>query len=407
MFRNLSRRATSNEAVLEAHPLQLSRFLEEAWTTASQIPGLGGITGQPFLGSTTIVTDLALPPSLAATLGSGINSILISPGITPSTVLAWDQLIYAFLIESTGALEIFAEVLRRLATGETLEELSTGSARWARTTEELFFRDASLFAAHSVTSQLRADQRIARRNAYWRMFGLDLSHPLPPRWSSGGGVESSWKTDTGAGVNAAFREKWAELLRQLWLGIENKKNTSGANATDSEYVAFLCKALSDMMQMRRRGGQLAREEFAYVSTMSWFHLTVETDSPIVVSLKATATSPADRLAKIAERVGMAPAPRSRELFELAEPMSALMRAIELGFFNIGTNAEQMFDPARGNPQLIEDVNRVIDLWQSATGERVKDRPAGNIAATLSAQPIRIPSTTSVRTPVPALNGHRG
>ena len=97
-----------------------------------------------------------------------------------------------------------------------------------------------------------------------------------------------------------------------------------------------------MMAMRRRGGLLAREEFVHVTTMSWFHLTLETDIPIVADLKAQATSPADRLAKIAERVGMAPAPRSRELFELADLMSALLRAIELGLFDTGRGAEALF-----------------------------------------------------------------
>ena len=59
--------------------------------------------------------------------------------------------------------------------------------------------------------------------------------------------------------------------------------------------------------MRRRGGLLAREEFVYVTMLSWFHLTLETDTPDRPDLKADATSPADRLAKIAQRVGMQPA----------------------------------------------------------------------------------------------------
>ena len=59
-----------------------------------------------------------------------------------------------------------------------------------------------------------------------------------------------------------------------------------------------------------------------MTVLSWFHLTLETDTPIVDDLKADATSPADRLARIGQRVGMAPAPRSRELFDLAEPMSS-------------------------------------------------------------------------------------
>ena len=43
--------------------------------------------------------------------------------------------------------------------------------------------------------------------------------------------------------------------------MENANNGIGPNATDREYIAFLCQALRDMMAMRRRGGLLAREEF--------------------------------------------------------------------------------------------------------------------------------------------------
>ena len=122
----------------------------------------------------------------------------------------------------------------------------------------------------------------------------------------------------------------------------------------------------------------------HVTTLSWFHLTLETDTPIVVDLQAQATNPADRLAKIAARVGMAPAARAYELFELADLMSALLRAIELGLFDRGEDAETLYLPIAGNEALVRDMNRIIDLWQSVTGDRVKDRPAQ------SAQPIRVP-----------------
>jgi hypothetical protein len=46
-------------------------------------------------------------------------------------------------------------------------------------------------------------------------------------------------------------------------------------------------------------------------------MTLESNTPIVIDLKAEATNPADRLGKIAHRVGMTSAPRARELFELS------------------------------------------------------------------------------------------
>jgi hypothetical protein len=79
---------------------------------------------------------------------------------------------------------------------------------------------------------------------------------------------------------------------------------------------------------------------------------------------------------------MSAAPRSYELFELADLMSALLRAIELGLFDRGEDAETLFLEIAGNEGVRRDMNRIIDLWQSATGDRVKDRPA---------QPVRAPA----------------
>ena len=409
MFRNLARlipappelgAAGPATQVFRVHPFQLSRWLEEAWVAARTVPEFGVRTAGalPFLGSDQIVDALDLPAPSAATVArpfpSGINPAdvgtfngAVFPAV--SVPLVWDHLSYAYLIECTGVFEVMAEVVRRFAVGETLNTLSADGTRWVRATEELFYREPPLFAISGIASEARPDLRVTRRNNYWRMFGMEPPHPVPGRWRRYGYVEQGWRADTGEGVNAGFREKWTELLRQVWLGFENARNGIGPNATDREYVAFLCQSLRDMMTMRRRGGQLAREEFVHVTTMSWFHLTLETDTPIVVDLKAEATNPADRLATIAARVGMSPAARAYELFELTDLMSSLLRAIELGLFDRGEDAETLYLPIVGNEGVVRDMNRIIDLWQSATGDRVKDRPA---------QPVRVPGLPARRPP---------
>ena len=188
-------------------------------------------------------------------------------------------------------------------------------------------------------------------------------------------------------MNTTFREKWAELLRQTWLGYENRTNFVGTNATDEAYVLMLCDSLRDMLNMRRQGGLLSREEFTSVAVMSWFELTLSADTPIVVALQAQATTPEDRLALVAQRVGMAPAPRSRELFRLAPLISPVLRIIETGVINTPPLAATLYAPGTA---LATAMNDIVDLWQSATGERVKDRPAGNVVTTGPAQPLRIP-----------------
>ena len=243
---------------------------------------------------------------------------------------------------------------------------------WVRSTEELFFRDPPLFTSSGpLASQLRPDAAVNRRNAYWRMFGLDLPHPM--RASVAG---QPWKRDVGATMNTRFLELWNELLRQVWLGFENDTNSSGPKATDSSYVGYLCQTLGEMLRLRRQGGMLAREEFAYVTMMSWFHLTVEFDTSVVTDLAANANAggnPADRLAAIGARVGVAPSRQSRELFELADLVSPLLWSIELGLLDGSQEAEVLYKhDGLANPVVAMTMNRIVDLWQSATGERVKD-----------------------------------
>jgi hypothetical protein len=408
------------EDVFRVHPIQLSRWLDEAWQSAALVPGLpigSAPTGAPFLGDPAIVAALGQPvqlPAPALMAGSGIvppqarewqNDVAGPNG--GGIGLVWDHLIYSYLIESTGAFEIFAELVRRLVAGESLGALSIESTQWLRATEELFFRDPPLFSITGISSEARPFARITRRNAYWRMFGLDLPHP-PPAATQGEGVD--WKAHTG-GINTDFLAKWTELLRQVWMGLENVTNTSGAKPTDDSYIALLCEALQDMMNNRRLNGLLAREEFVHVTVLSWFHLTLQTDTPIVRDLKAEATGPADRLARLAARVGMRPAARSRELFDLAQPMSAVLRAIELGSFSAAANAATLY--AAGTA-LAGDMRDLINQWQSATGTRVKDRMIGGGTVSISgaptapqpapAQPLRIPTPGAPAQSAPSMNG---
>jgi hypothetical protein len=400
------------DRVFATHPIQLSRWLEQVFAG-------GGIASWPSLGPSTdplggfgAIERLRLPAGLSdGGLQSGIPRA--AAGSTPQTPfdtagppalgidllpLPWDHLGYSYLIESTGIVPVFAEVIRRYAVGESLDAPSVQTLVWARATEELFFSDPPLFHVGGLTSQLRSDGAVVRRNAYWRMFGWDLPHPGPDG--------QPWKRDVGPTANTRFLELWGELLRQVWLGIENERNGVGANPTDATYIGYLCQTLGEMMRMRRRGGMLLREEFGCGAMLSWFHLTVESDTPVVVDLRATAGAagnPADRLAGIAARVGIAVPRQTRELFELADLMSPLLWFIELDRFSSAANAETLFKSTGVTNPVARDLLRIIDLWQSATGDRVKDLavtvrsgpalsgpstvPAG---ASAFAQPTRLP-----------------
>src|SRR5437763_13778520 len=217
---------------LRVHPAQLSRWLDEVWSAGPpQIPVEPSGFVLPFLGSPggIIVTlDSPSSPTMfkqpSGILPPNVQSYSGAPGpvtTTPGVPLLWHHLVYAYLLENTGMVEIFSEVLRRAAYGETLEIETNDAVQWLRSTEDLFFRDPPLFSSGLMTSQLRPESRIIRRNAHWRMFGVDLAHPIPAPASNG---TRDWKQLTGNGVNTSFREQWAELLRQIWLGIENRNN---------------------------------------------------------------------------------------------------------------------------------------------------------------------------------------
>ncbi len=412
MIRALAKRFAetggAREDALLVHPAQLNRWFDDVWSSLSNLPVLpgGDELGAAFLGDPGIVSALAMPSPLMSVPPMAPSGITLddprawsgTPGPPHPAAVSFfpHQLMYAYLIECTGAEVVFLEVIRRLVAGETLGALSPDGARWRRTTEELIYREAPPFSIGSVVSEARPFSRVSRRNAYWRMFGFELPHPIAP--GTGGSVGQDWKAHVGLGANTDFRAKWSELLRQVWLGLENSANTSGANPTDPSYVAFLCSSIQDMLNNRRIGGNLAHEEFVHVTLMSWLHLTLESDTPIVRDLKAEATSPADRLARIAQRVGMSPAARSREMFRLAEPMSCLLRAIEARLFSEPIAASALFDPNR--PLGIE-MRDIIDMWQSATGERVKDRPVDAAMVPLSPQPLRLPTPGTPPAPAPA------
>ena len=79
---------------------------------------------------------------------------------------------------------------------------------------------------------------------------------------------------------------------------------------------------------------MSREEFDFVSMLSWFHLTVDSDLPIIQDLRAQAASPEERLFKIAQRVGLPAHGLSKSYFDIADSISRILIEIETGIFNI-------------------------------------------------------------------------
>ena len=129
--------------------------------------------------------------------------------------------------------------------------------------------------------------------------------------------------------------------------------------------------------------------------MSWLHLAVEANTPVVEDLQARAASPEERLTQIGLRVGVRASRHTESLFVLADRMSELLTKIELNMFNDATTVQQLYMP--GNTQ--DAMREIITHWQRVTGKTFKGtsvpapysppqppRPTGRSGARLAPAP---------------------
>jgi hypothetical protein len=277
----------------------------------------------------------------------------------------WDHLIYAYIIENTRIFDIFAKVLDTYMFTEQLETPSAESQLFWRNLEYLIFGDAMPSMVWTATSRSRRDEIADRLTAYYWMFGIDLSHAPD--------IAAQHPYQKPAAANRDFIPTFEALAREVWRGIVNARNTSGANDTDATVIATLARRLYDMMATRRINGNLSREEFRAVSVISFLNLAVQYDSPAVVDLKASASSPEMRLQKIGERVQMNCHVKSKPFFDLAGPFSTLMQSIESGAFNTPAGAELLYKQTPANI-VSRNAEEVIDQYSLATGRDLKSKP---------------------------------
>jgi len=350
--------ATSDVAlqVLQQHPAVLSRFLDEAWSSQG---GAAGAANPPPLSYPENILINDQSSYLGALLAGASGDFYAS-----AQPAQWEHLIYAYMIENTRIFEIFERVAAEYAHGERLGLPRPETQAWLRATEELFFRDPGPYSVTSVTSLLRPDMRAVRRNAYYRMFGMDLVHGAPGR--------PNYPYVKPQAANRRFVPVFEELLREVWKGIENSTNSSGPKPTDDDVIAKLARELRDMLTVRRGTPPLtlAREEFTAVAQMSWFHLTVEFDSPVVQDLAAQATSPDERLRKIGQRVGIPAHSSSRNYLQLATTMSRILLGIERGLWSKVATAPLLYRPGQAARR---DMLTIIDHWSMATRRDMKAR----------------------------------
>jgi hypothetical protein len=284
----------------------------------------------------------------------------------------WDHLGYSYVLENTRAIQILRRVVREYRSGEGLGIPSVATQRWLDITEALLFGAANPIAPWLSTSFIRSDPEAVRRNAYWRLFGLDLAFGTddnrPPTY------------DKATHANTTFVQVFEELLYELWQAMTNVRNTSGVNAADDDRIFRIAEALQYALRSRRQNQLLSREELVASTTLGWAELTLSANTPVVEDLLANATSPYERLRIIGERVGLPAHSRSSSLFSMAGDLSRFLRVIESGVVFGPEVAWILYleqPPASSPPNAalpIGDASkRVITEWAAATGKDLKSR----------------------------------
>ncbi|MDH5325149.1 MAG: hypothetical protein OEZ68_12425 [Gammaproteobacteria bacterium] len=350
--------------LFQLHPAELAVLLEQAWEFRihddskpqghpehrSNLPGLPRYLLKLFDGFT------ANEGNICRSTVPGTDDVISVPNC-----VMWDHLIYAYMVENTRIYEIFREVLRQFRNGELLGVPIDGAENWLRNTEELFYKDPPSYSIFSFNSHIRPQFSAIRRNAYFRMFGMELNHK----------PSDDVSYEPAKASNNEFVVTFEEFLRQVWVGIVNVENSSGSNPTDNAEIANLAEKLHDMLITRRLGSNLAREELFFVSMFAWFHLSMEFDSPIVKSLRAEGTSPEQRLHKIAQRVSVPAHAFSKNFFDIADAASRILTQIETGTYNDPQAVPALYTPVDEGPHA--DIRTIITHWSITTGHDLKSR----------------------------------
>src|SRR4029079_1298895 len=206
----------------------------------------------------------------------------------------WRHIVYAYMLESTNIASVFQRVLFEWLHGERLPFPSQATQMWLRTTEQLFFTSPQPPAIRALQSDIRPDRGAIRRNAYYRLLGLEL-----PAGATDG--RAYVKADA---ANRDLVRAWEQLLAETWRAYVNVNNQNGPNATDVLGMQELVRELREMLTARRNLGALSREEFDAVSFFAWFHLALLDNTQVITDLTAQSTSPALRLKKVADLVSV-------------------------------------------------------------------------------------------------------
>lgn len=331
--------------------------------------------------------------SLGVTAFSGApNGIRLTSFEDSSTY----HLMYAYLIENTRLLQIIERFLEKYITDEELGIASNNQVvNWIQNAESLFFNTSSQIGA-GVRSQVRPRTDATRRNAYWRMFGMDLAFG-DINTENNAAVYSKAKSS-----NQQFVPLFEKYLAEIWQGYINARNSSGENRSDVNVIVDLALQLKELLNARRgdvagntyANLSLSKEEFYSVLITSWFTFIISDNTPVVDYLNCTSSTIGERLLKIGNKVGIPAHSKCQYLFEMAGAAASILTSIEVGGFldnaaDVQTILSSLNPPPAVPPlpvysNFMTNFLTVINNWEKATGHKIKN-PEANITGTVRIQ----------------------
>ena len=304
------------------------------------------------------------------------------------------HIIFSYLVENTRIAQIFERLIWMYMHDEKLTKTDQARAfTWIMNTEDLFYKDSEPSNQKNILSQIRPISEATRRNAYQRMFGMDLAF--------GDISNNNYQYIKADFANSAFIGLFENFLMEFWQGYVNANNTSGQNTTDHQHLEELARRLQEMLMSRRttalnfnnyRYYNLSKEEYSSYIFMFWLFFAISYDSPIVTFLNCNANTPGERIINIGKKVGIPAHTKSVPILDIAQPMNITLRSIELGLFNNANflsrviRSQATISPITpvATPQEIEILNNmllIINNWEKATGHRIKN-PEAKLSGTL-------------------------
>lgn len=335
------------DLLTQSTPAGVSEYLEVLWNTQR----IGAHNA-----------SLGVPPLLeqqhremARAQAVGVAAPLVLP---VANTVSWHHVAYAYLLENTRVVDIFRRVVREWTHGEHLPAATIPTQRWVQVTEQVFFQDAWPYSVRAVTSSLRRSPEATRRGAYYRLLGMDLNHPMDE--AAGSGYVKA------EAANRDFATVFEALLTEVWKAYTYRTAMLTQNETDDSAIDNLVRRVREMLRSRRLYATLSREEFDAIALLSWLHVTLDLASPVVANLNALAEGYADRLKRIGDQVGLPSHARSDAYFQLAAPVSRVLRGIE-------ADAAANWPQALYNGLYTADMLQIITHWSIATGRNLKER----------------------------------